>query len=118
MFPNLCKVEFNYSSWTPNHGMQLDNEGLHVFSSCCPSLTDLTLSSCSYVDDTGLGLLSCFKKLMYLKLNALPAISSSGLVSVSVGCKNLPSLHRNSCKKVGSVEWLEYLGNADHWKNL
>ncbi|GJN34267.1 hypothetical protein PR202_gb22916 [Eleusine coracana subsp. coracana] len=117
-FPNLCKVEFNYSCWTPSHGMQLDNKGLHVFSSCCPSLTDLTLSSCSYVDDTGLGFLACFKRLMYLKLNALPAITSSGLLSVAVGCKTLSALHLDSCKKLGSANWLEYLGSTASLEEL
>ncbi|GJN34270.1 hypothetical protein PR202_gb22919 [Eleusine coracana subsp. coracana] len=34
-FPNLSKVEFNYSGWKPEHGIQLDNHGLHVLSSCC-----------------------------------------------------------------------------------
>jgi len=79
-FPNLCKVEFNYSGWTHNHGMQLNNHGLQVFSSCCPSLTDLTLSFCSYIDDSGLGFLACFKKLMSVRLNTLPAITSFGLL--------------------------------------
>ncbi|KAK3133033.1 hypothetical protein QOZ80_6AG0531160 [Eleusine coracana subsp. coracana] len=117
-FPNLCKVEFNYSCWTPNHGMQLDNEGLRLFSSCCPLLTDLTLSSCSYVDDTGLGFLACFKKLMYLKLNALPAITSSGLLLVAVGCKNLSALHLDSCNKLSSAKWLEYLGSVGSLEEL
>ena len=35
-YPNLCKVKF--------HAMSLDDHGLQVFSSCCPSLADLTLS--------------------------------------------------------------------------
>ncbi|KAK3129804.1 hypothetical protein QOZ80_6BG0484940 [Eleusine coracana subsp. coracana] len=117
-FPNLRKVEFNYSCWTPNHGMQLDNEGLRLFSSCCPLLTDLTLSSCSYVDDTGLGFLACFKKLMYLKLNALPAITSSGLLLVAIGCKNLSALHLDSCNKLSSAKWLEYLGRVGSLKEL
>lgn len=54
-FSNLCKVEFNYSGWKSDHGMQLDNQGLHVLSSCCPSLTDLILSFCLFIDDSGLG---------------------------------------------------------------
>ncbi|TVU09022.1 hypothetical protein EJB05_42461, partial [Eragrostis curvula] len=116
--PNLCKVEFDYSSCTPRHGMQLDNEGLHVLSSHCPSLTDLTLSSCAYVDDSGLGFLTCFKKLACLKLNALPAITSSGLLSVAVGCVNLAALHLISCKKVGDMAWLEYLGSVGSLEEL
>ncbi|KAF8710065.1 hypothetical protein HU200_029793 [Digitaria exilis] len=54
-FSNLCKVEFNYSGWKSDHGMQLDNQGLHVLSSCCPSLTDMILSFCLFIDDSGLG---------------------------------------------------------------
>jgi len=117
-FPNLCKVEFNYSGWTHNHGMQLNNHGLQVFSSCCPSLTDLTLSFCSYIDDSGLGFLACFKKLMSVRLNTLPAITSFGLLSVAVGCKNLSALHLIACKKVGIVEWLEYLGRVGSLEEL
>ncbi|OEL16656.1 F-box/LRR-repeat protein 14 [Dichanthelium oligosanthes] len=117
-FQNLCKVEFNYSGWTPNHGMQLDNQGLHVFSSCCPSLTDLTLSFCSYIDNSGLGFLACFKKLMTLRLKALPEITSIGLLSVAVGCKSLSALRLISCKSVGSVEWLEYLGKIGSLEEL
>jgi F-box and leucine-rich repeat protein 2/20 len=111
-FRNLCKVEFNYSGWTPNDGMQLGNQGLHVFSSCCPSLTDLTLSFCSYIDDSGLGFLACFKKLMSLRLKALPQIASAGLLSVAVGCKSLSAFRLMSCENVSSVEWLEYLGKS------
>uniref|UniRef100_A0A0A9GXJ9 F-box domain-containing protein n=1 Tax=Arundo donax TaxID=35708 RepID=A0A0A9GXJ9_ARUDO len=37
-FPNLCKMEINYSGWTTNSGMQLDNKGLHMLSACCSSL--------------------------------------------------------------------------------
>jgi F-box/leucine-rich repeat protein 2/20 len=108
-FQNLCKVEFNYSGWTPNHGMQLDNQGLYVFSSCCSTLTDLTLSFCSYIDDSGLGLLASFKKLMSLRLKVLPEITSAGLLSVAVGCKSLSALHLIYCKNAGGAEWLEYL---------
>jgi F-box and leucine-rich repeat protein 2/20 len=36
-FPNLWKVEINYNGWLPNQGAQLDNQGLHVLSSHCPS---------------------------------------------------------------------------------
>ncbi|CAN6177926.1 unnamed protein product [Urochloa humidicola] len=117
-FRNLCKVEFNYSGWMPNHGMQLDNQGLHVFSSCCPSLTDLTLSFCTYIDDSGLGFLSCFKKLMSLRLKALQEITSAGLLSVAVGCKSLSALSLMSCKNVGSADWLEYLGKIGSLEEL
>ncbi|CAD6334653.1 unnamed protein product [Miscanthus lutarioriparius] len=117
-YPNLCKVEFNYSGWTSNHGMQLDKHGLQVFSSCCTSLTDLTLSFCTNVDDSGLRLLACFKKLMSLRLNTLPAITSSGLLQVAIGCKNLSSLHLIGCNKVGGAMWLEYLGRFRPLKEL
>ena len=88
-YPNLCKVKF--------HAMSLDDHGLQVFSSCCPSLTDLTLSFCMNVHDLGLGFLACFKKLKSLRLNTLPAITLSGLLSVAVGCKNLSALHLIGC---------------------
>ncbi|RCV21868.1 hypothetical protein SETIT_4G172900v2, partial [Setaria italica] len=67
----------------------------------------VTLSFCSYIDDSGLGFLSCFKKLMSLRLKALQEITSAGLLSVAVGCKSLSALRLMSCKNVGSVEWLD-----------
>ncbi|KAM0885781.1 hypothetical protein ACQ4PT_030114 [Festuca glaucescens] len=77
-FPNLSKVEIDYAGWTSGHGNQLDNKDLLVISSQCPSLTELTLSFCSDIND-------------------------------SVSCKSLSGLLIN-CEKIGSVEWLEYLG--------
>jgi len=103
-FPNLQRVEINYSCWTSSQGEQLDNQGLLVLSSCCLSLTDLTLSFCSFIDDSGLGYLAYCKKLMALRLDAIPAITSSGLFSVAVGCKSLSTFHLTDCMKVGSVE--------------
>ena len=52
-FTNLRKLEIDYSGWIPEHGNQLDNKGLFVFSSHCSSLIDLTLSFCSCIDDSG-----------------------------------------------------------------
>ncbi|GJM99144.1 hypothetical protein PR202_ga16221 [Eleusine coracana subsp. coracana] len=117
-FPNLSKVEFNYSGWKPEHGIQLDNQGLRVLSSCCHSLSDLTLSFCSFIDDSGLSLLACFKKLMSLRFNTLPKITSCGLLSVAVGCKSLSSLYLIHCNKVSNVEWLEYLGRTRSLEEL
>jgi F-box/leucine-rich repeat protein 2/20 len=111
-FPNLWKVEINYSGWTSKQGRQLDNRGILVLSSRCPLLTDLTLSFCSYINDTGIGYLANCKRLKALRLKFAPAISSSGLLSVAVGCKSLSAFHLVDCMKVGSVEWLEYLGRA------
>ncbi|EES07694.1 hypothetical protein BDA96_04G355800 [Sorghum bicolor] len=111
-FPNLWKVEINYSGWTSKQGRQLDNQGILVLSSQCPLLSDLTLSFCSYINDTGIGHLADCKRLKALRLKFAPAISSSGLLSVATGCKNLSAFHLVDCMKVGSVEWLEYLGRA------
>lgn len=109
-FPNLSKVEIDYAGWTPFHGGQLDNQDLFVILSCCPSLTDLTLSFCSHIDDAGLGYLRYSQKLISLRLKSAPGITSSGLLSVAVGCKSLSCLHLIDCEKIGSTEWLEYLG--------
>ncbi|KAL6633368.1 hypothetical protein ACP70R_026039 [Stipagrostis hirtigluma subsp. patula] len=117
-FPSLWKVEINYSGWTSNQGKQLDNQGLLVLSSHCPSLMDLTLSFCSYIGDSGLGYLAYCKKLTALRLNFAPAVSSSGLLSVAVGCKSLSTFHIVNCMKVGSVEWLEYLGRSGSLEEL
>ncbi|XP_047047689.1 F-box/LRR-repeat protein 14-like [Lolium rigidum] len=111
-FPNLWKVEIDYAGWTPSHGDQLDSHDLFVILSCCPSLTDLTLNFCSSIDDTGLGYLRYCDKLVSLRLNSATEITSSGLLSVAVGCNSLSSLHLINCEKIGSTksEWLEYLG--------
>lgn len=97
--------------------MQLGSQGLHVLSTFCPLLTDLTLSFCSF-DDSGLGFLPCFKKLMSLRLKALPEITSAGLLSVAVGCKSISAIRLVTCKNVGSVEWLEYLGKNGSLEEL
>uniref|UniRef100_A0A0E0MMZ7 F-box domain-containing protein n=1 Tax=Oryza punctata TaxID=4537 RepID=A0A0E0MMZ7_ORYPU len=111
-FSNLFKVDINYSGWTQDHGNQLDNHDLRILSSYCPSLRDLALSFCSYIDDTGIAHLAFCKKLMTLRLNSLPRIRSSGLLAVAVGCKNLSSLHLIDCNKIsGTFEWLKYLGS-------
>ncbi|CAO2047155.1 unnamed protein product [Urochloa humidicola] len=111
-FPNLWKVEINYCGWTSIQGQQLDNQGLLMLSSHCPLLTDLSLIFCSCIDDSGLGYLAFCKNLMALKLSFAPAITSSGLLSVATGCKNLSAFHLVDCIKINSVEWLEYLGRA------
>ncbi|KAF7068239.1 hypothetical protein CFC21_074015 [Triticum aestivum] len=109
-FPNLRKVEIDYSGWIPGHGKQLDNKGLLVFSSHCSSLIDLTLSFCSCIDDSGLACLAYCKTMVSLRLNSAPKITSVGLFSVAVGCTSLSALHLIDCEKIDSVEWLEYLG--------
>ncbi|XP_037451474.1 F-box/LRR-repeat protein 14-like [Triticum dicoccoides] len=109
-FPNLRKVEIDYTGWIRGHGKQLDKKGLSVFSSHCSSLTDLTLSFCSCIDDSGLGCLAYCKTLVSLRLNSTPKITSHGLLSVAVGCTSLSALHLIDCEKIDSVEWLEYLG--------
>ncbi|XP_051206423.1 F-box/LRR-repeat protein 14-like [Lolium perenne] len=113
-FPSLWKVEIDYAGWTPSHGDQLDNHDLFVISSHCPSLTDLTLSFCSQINDSGLGCLAYCKKLVSLRLNSLPEITSNGLLSVAVGCNSLSGLFLINCEEIGSAEWLEYLG----WKGI
>ncbi|MQM14626.1 hypothetical protein Taro_047560 [Colocasia esculenta] len=109
-FPHLRKLEIGYSGWMSNLGKQLDDRGLLVLPSHCPSLEDLTLSFCSFITDAGLGHLSSCRNLRSLKLNFAPSISSNGLLSVVVGCKKLSTLHLSRCMKVKSSEWLEYLG--------
>uniref|UniRef100_M8BBT8 F-box/LRR-repeat protein 14 n=1 Tax=Aegilops tauschii TaxID=37682 RepID=M8BBT8_AEGTA len=117
-FPNLQKVEIDYSGFIPGHGKQLDNKGLFVFSSHCSSLTDLTLSFCSCIDDSGLRCLAYCKTLVSLRLNSAPKITSIGLFSVAVGCTSLSALHLIDCEKIDSVEWLEYLGRDGSLKEL
>ncbi|KAL6858984.1 hypothetical protein ACP4OV_017986 [Aristida adscensionis] len=117
-FPNLCKVEIDYSGWNAINGMQLDNEGLCVLSTRCPLLTDLTLSFCSNINDSGIGCLARCKKLTSLRLNSVSGVGSTGLLNVAVGCKSLSSLHLIGLKNVVSVEWLEYLGREGSLEQL
>ncbi|KAJ8505482.1 hypothetical protein OPV22_006368 [Ensete ventricosum] len=117
-FPNVKKLEIVYSGWMSNLGKQLDNQGLFVLSSNCHSLTELTLSFCSFINDSGLAYLSSCRNLRSLKLNFAPAISSSGILSLVIGCKNLSSLHLIRCMKLSSVEWLEYLGKLGKLEDL
>ncbi|XP_044948673.1 F-box/LRR-repeat protein 14-like [Hordeum vulgare subsp. vulgare] len=117
-FPNLRKVEIDYSGWIPGHGKQLDNKGLSVLSSHCSSLIDLTLSFCSRIDDSGLACLAYCKKLVSLRLNSTPQITSIGLFSVAVGCTSLSALHLIGCENIDSVEWLEYLGRDGSLEEL
>jgi F-box/leucine-rich repeat protein 2/20 len=73
-------------------------------------LTDLTLSFCSFIDDSGLGYLAYWKNLTALRLNHAPQITSSGLVSVAVGCRSLSTLHLIGCDRIDSIKWLEVFG--------
>ena len=109
-FRNLITLEICYSGWTPNQGKQLDDSGLLILPSNCPRLNNLTLSFCSFITDSGIGYLSSCRNLKSLKLNFAPSISSNGLLSLVVGCKNLSKLHLSRCMKLRSSEWLEYLG--------
>uniref|UniRef100_A0A453PXH2 F-box domain-containing protein n=1 Tax=Aegilops tauschii subsp. strangulata TaxID=200361 RepID=A0A453PXH2_AEGTS len=109
-FLNLAKVEINYSGWKPSNGDQLNNQGLRVLSSHCPLLSDLALSFCSYIGDSGLGYLADCKKLRSLRLDCAPAVTSTGIFHVAVGCRHLSVLHLVDCMEVDNVEWLEYLG--------
>ena len=89
-----------------------------MFSSQCSSMIDLTLSFCSHIDDSGLDCLANCKKLVSLRLNSTPQITSIGLFSVAVGCTSLSALHLIGCEKINSVEWLEYLGRDGSLEEL
>uniref|UniRef100_A0A0E0P7W8 F-box domain-containing protein n=1 Tax=Oryza rufipogon TaxID=4529 RepID=A0A0E0P7W8_ORYRU len=100
-FPNLLKVEIDYSGWTSGNGSQIDNQCLLFLSSRCTLLNDVTLSFCSNISDPGIACLTYCKKLMSLRLNSIPELTSLALSSV----------YLNDCKGIaGSTEWLEHLG--------
>lgn len=117
-FPNLAKVEITYSGWMSKLGKQLDDQGLVVLGNNCHSLTDLTLSYCTFITDVGLRYLASCSKLSALKLNFTPRITGCGILSLVVGCKNLTILHLVRCINVTSVEWLEYLGKHGTLEDL
>jgi F-box/leucine-rich repeat protein 2/20 len=117
-FPNLAKVEISYCGWMSKLGKQLHDQGLLILASCCPSLTNLTLSYCTFITDVGLRYLASCSKLSALKLNFTPRISGCGILSLVVGCRNLAVLHLIRCLNVTSVEWLEYLGKLETLEDL
>lgn len=117
-FPNLVKVEITYSGWMSKSGKQLDDQGLLILSVLCPSLTDVTLSYCTFITDVGLSYLASCSKLSALKLNFTPRITGCGILSLVVGCKKLTVLHLIRCLNVSSVEWLEYLGKLETLEDL
>ena len=118
-FPNLHKVEINYSGWEPGNGSQIGNQGLRLLSFSLPLLNDLTLSFCSKINASGLVDLTNCEMFMSLKLNSTPEITSRGLLSLAIGCKTLSSLHLNNCKGIASsTEWLDYLGNEGSLEEL
>ncbi|CAL9181618.1 F-box/LRR-repeat protein 14-like [Musa acuminata AAA Group] len=117
-FPNIKKLEIDSSGRKSNPAKQLTNDGLLRLPSCCPSLTELTLSFCSSIDDSGLAFLASCPNLRSVELNFAPAITCAGILSLVVGCKNLSALHLNRCNKVSSDEWLEYLGKFGKLEDL
>ncbi|KAF5739051.1 F-box family protein [Tripterygium wilfordii] len=117
-FPNLVKVEIVYSGWMSKLGKQLDDQGLLILSNNCPSLTDLTLSYCTFITDKGLSHLASCSKLSALKLNFTPRVSGWGILSLVLGCKNLSILHLNRCLNVTSTEWLEHLRKLESLEEL
>ncbi|XP_041017105.1 F-box/LRR-repeat protein 14 [Juglans microcarpa x Juglans regia] len=117
-FLNLARVEITYSGWMSKLGKQLDDQGLLILSSCCPSLSDLTLSYCTFITDLGLRFLASCSKLSALKLNFTPRITGCGILSLVVGCRNLTILHLVRCLNITSVEWLEYLGKLERLEDL
>ncbi|VAI62342.1 hypothetical protein VPH35_113122 [Triticum aestivum] len=103
-FPNLAKVEINYSEWKHSDGDQLKNQGLLVLSSHCHSLSDLALSFCSYIDDIDLPYLVESKNLRSLRLNHTPAVTSTGILQVAVGCRYLSVLHLVDCTAIDKMK--------------
>ncbi|XP_010532102.1 PREDICTED: F-box/LRR-repeat protein 14 isoform X2 [Tarenaya hassleriana] len=117
-FPNLSRVEIIYSGWMSKLGKQLDDNGLLVLTANCHSLTELTLSYCTFITDVGLRYLSSCSKLSSMRLNFTPRITGCGILSLAIGCKKLTSLHLIRCLNVTSVEWLEYLGKLENLEEL
>lgn len=117
-FSYLEKIEITYSGWMSRLGKQLGDEGLRIVSNCCPHLSDVTLSYCTYVSDAGLSYLGSCSKLLALRLNFTPRITGCGILSVVAGCKSLTVLHLIRCLHVNSFEWLEYVGKLEMLEDL
>ncbi|KAK9080612.1 hypothetical protein SSX86_000370 [Deinandra increscens subsp. villosa] len=117
-FQNLNKVEITYSGWMSKLGKQLEDTGLFILSSTCPFLTDLTLSYCTFITDSGLTSLASCSKLSSLKLNFTPRITGSGLFSIVSACKDLKKIHLLRCLNISNLEWLECLGRQETLQDL
>lgn len=117
-FPNLLKLEVDYSGWTSKSGKQLDDNGLMIIATFCPTLQQLVLSFCTFITDAGLGNLASCKGLQALKLNFAPGITGRGLLSLVTGCKSISLLHLTLCLHVNSVEWLYSLGRLEKIEDL
>ena len=72
----------------------------------------------AYIDDIGLYYLAEIENLRSLRLNHAPAVTSTGILRVAVGCRYLSVLHLVDCTAVDKMKWLEYLGRCGSLRDL
>ncbi|KAK1435663.1 hypothetical protein QVD17_01429 [Tagetes erecta] len=115
-FPNLNKVEITFSLGRSRK--HVNDQGLSILSNACTFLTDLTLSHCAAVTDTGLSSLAACSKLSSLKLNSIISITGRGMLPIVTSCTNLKKVHLISCSNFSILEWLECLGRKEKLEDL
>ncbi|KAJ3695501.1 hypothetical protein LUZ60_000878 [Juncus effusus] len=92
-FPNLAKIEicndYDRDSYLVK---QLNDQGLFILSTNCPSLTNLTLKFCSCITDSGLSHLASCKKLVDLSILECRGINETSLVKLGNCLRRLKRL--------------------------
>jgi hypothetical protein len=77
-FEQLTTVEITYSGWSSAEGEQIDDDALHTLALECTHLTDLSLSFCGFLRDSGFARLgNSGSKLKSLRLNFIPGITGA-----------------------------------------
>ena len=77
-FEQLTTVEITYSGWSSAEGEQIDDDALHTLALECKHLTDLSLSFCGFLRDSGFARLgNSGSKLKSLRLNFIPGITGA-----------------------------------------
>ncbi|KAJ3695528.1 hypothetical protein LUZ60_000905 [Juncus effusus] len=93
-FPNLAKVEIACNDYDRDSYLvkQLNDQGLFILSTNCPSLTNLTLKFCSCITDLGLSHLALCKKLVDLSILECRRINETSLVKLGNCLRRLKRL--------------------------
>ena len=95
---------------------QMTDDALQLLGEHCTVLSDLTLTGCFLVSDSGFsGLFSGLgDKLTRFRLEYASNLSDAGLMALSEQCPSLASLHLNVCTRVSD----EGLLHLNHFKQL
>ena len=104
-FPHLNTLRLGCLPSSSN--VKISTRGVAKIASGCPSLTHLDLSCCTAIDDEAMRYLGGLK-LKDLRLNGLPALTSTGLELLCKGEKSfgIEHLELSECPCIGDVQCL------------